>query len=34
MPLAEAVRKIAEGTIRDAKTIVGVQAAYLRDIAR
>ena len=34
LPLAEAVKKIAEGTIRDAKTIVGVQAAYLRDIAR
>lgn len=30
MPLAEAVEKIADGTIRDAKTIVGLQAVYLR----
>ncbi|MBM4126847.1 MAG: NUDIX hydrolase [Nitrospira sp.] len=30
MPLAEAVGKIADGTIRDAKTIVGLQAVYLR----
>ena len=30
MPLAEAVDKIADGTIRDAKTIVGLQAVYLR----
>lgn len=30
MPLAEAVAKIEEGTIRDAKTIVGLQAVYLR----
>ena len=30
MPLAEAVGKIADGIIRDAKTIVGLQAVYLR----
>lgn len=30
MPLAEAVGKIEDGTIRDAKTIVGIQAVYLR----
>jgi ADP-ribose pyrophosphatase len=30
MPLAEAVEKIEDGTIRDAKTIVGLQAVYLR----
>lgn len=29
MPLEEAVRHIADGTIRDAKTIIGLQAAYL-----
>jgi len=30
MPLSEAVRKIEDGTIRDAKTIVGLQAVYIR----
>lgn len=30
MPLSEAMEKIEDGTIRDAKTIVGVQAVYLR----
>lgn len=30
MPLPDAIRKIDEGTIRDAKTIVGLQAVYLR----
>jgi ADP-ribose pyrophosphatase len=30
MPLAEAVAKIEDGTIRDAKTIVGLQAVYLK----
>jgi ADP-ribose pyrophosphatase len=30
MPLVEAVAKIEDGTIRDAKTIVGLQAVYLR----
>jgi ADP-ribose pyrophosphatase len=30
MPLSEAVAKIEDGTIRDAKTIVGLQAVYLR----
>ncbi len=30
MPLSEAVNKIEDGTIRDTKTIVGLQAGYLR----
>lgn len=30
MPLAEAVKKIEDGTIRDAKTIVGLQAVYFK----
>jgi ADP-ribose pyrophosphatase len=30
MPLADAIRKIEDGTIRDAKTIVGLQAVYIR----
>lgn len=30
MSLADAVAKIEDGTIRDAKTIVGLQAVYLR----
>ena len=30
MPLSEAVKKIEDGTIRDAKTIIGLQAVYLR----
>jgi ADP-ribose pyrophosphatase len=30
MPLSEAVKKIEDGTIRDAKTIVGLQAVYIR----
>jgi ADP-ribose pyrophosphatase len=30
MPLVEAVAKIEDGTIRDAKTIAGLQAVYLR----
>ena len=34
MPLAEAVNKIEDGTIRDAKTIVGLQAVYLRSNRR
>ena len=29
MPLEQAIRHIADGTIRDAKTIIGLQAAYL-----
>jgi ADP-ribose pyrophosphatase len=32
MPLDEAVRKIEEGTIRDAKTIVGLQGVYIRQM--
>lgn len=34
MPLSDAVNKIEDGTIRDAKTIVGLQAVYLRNITR
>ncbi|CUS33281.1 ADP-ribose pyrophosphatase [Candidatus Nitrospira nitrosa] len=30
MPLSEAITKIADGTIRDAKTIVGLQAVYIK----
>ena len=30
MPLREAIAKIEDGTIRDAKTIVGLQAVYIR----
>ena len=30
MPLAEAVSRIEDGTIRDAKTIIGLQAVYLK----
>jgi ADP-ribose diphosphatase len=29
MPLEQAIRHIADGTIRDAKTIIGLQASYL-----
>jgi len=29
MPLEQAMRHIADGTIRDAKTVIGLQAAYL-----
>ena len=34
MPLAEAIRKIEDGTIRDSKTIVGLQAVYIRNSMR
>jgi ADP-ribose pyrophosphatase len=34
MPLADAIRKIEDGTIRDAKTIVGLQAVYIRESMR
>ena len=34
MPLADAIRKIEDGTIRDAKTIVGLQAVYIRGAMR
>ena len=34
MPLADAIRKIGDGTIRDAKTIVGLQTVYIRRNAR
>jgi len=34
MPLREAMRKIEDGTIRDAKTIVGLQAVYIKEAAR
>ncbi len=30
MPLTEAIARIADGTIRDGKTIIGLQSAYLR----
>ncbi len=30
MPLLEAIAKIEDGTIRDAKTIVGLQAVYIK----
>ncbi len=30
MPLREAIHKIQDGTIRDAKTIVGLQAVFIR----
>jgi len=30
MPLREAIAKIEDGTIRDGKTIVGLQAVYIR----
>jgi ADP-ribose pyrophosphatase len=31
MPLQEAILKIEDGTIRDAKTIVGLQSVYIRE---
>ncbi len=31
MPLSQAIEKIQDGTIRDGKTIVGLQAVYIRD---
>jgi len=31
MPLSEAVAKIEDGTIRDAKTIVGLQTVYIKN---
>ena len=34
LPLSEAVRLIEAGTIRDAKSIVGLQSVYLRNGAR
>ena len=34
IPLAEAIRKIEDGTIRDSKTIVGLQAVYIKDAMR
>ena len=30
MPLSEAITKIEDGTIRDGKTIVGLQAVYIK----
>ncbi|MBX7040508.1 MAG: NUDIX hydrolase, partial [Nitrospira sp.] len=32
MPLKEAIDRIEDGTIRDAKTIVGLQAVYIRQV--
>ena len=34
MPLSDAMAKIEDGTIRDAKTIVGLQAVYIRKRTR
>jgi ADP-ribose pyrophosphatase len=34
MSLADAVKRVEDGTIRDAKTIVGLQAVYIRNHAR
>jgi ADP-ribose pyrophosphatase len=34
MPLQQAIELIQDGTIRDAKTIVGLQAVYLRQVIR
>jgi ADP-ribose pyrophosphatase len=31
LPLETAIAQIRDGTIRDGKTIVGLQAVYLRD---
>ena len=31
LPLEKAIAQIMDGTIRDAKTIIGIQAAYLRE---
>lgn len=33
MPLHEAIKKIQDGTIRDGKTIIGLQAVYIRQMA-
>lgn len=33
MPLEEAITRIQDGTIRDGKSIVGLQAVYIRNIA-
>ncbi|NGZ04660.1 MAG: ADP-ribose pyrophosphatase [Nitrospira sp. WS238] len=33
MPLNEAIKKIQDGTIRDGKTIIGLQAVYIREMA-
>ncbi|MBK9306695.1 MAG: NUDIX hydrolase [Nitrospira sp.] len=32
MPLSEAITKIQDGTIRDGKTIIGLQAVYIREM--
>ncbi|TKB59516.1 MAG: NUDIX hydrolase [Nitrospira sp.] len=32
MPLTAAIERIADGTIRDGKTIVGLQAVYIRGL--
>jgi len=34
MPLTQAITKIQDGTIRDGKTIVGLQAVYIRNMTR
>jgi ADP-ribose pyrophosphatase len=33
MPLSDAIKKIQDGTIRDGKTIIGLQAVYIREMA-
>ena len=33
MPLSDAIGKIQDGTIRDGKTIIGLQAVYIREMA-
>jgi ADP-ribose pyrophosphatase len=34
IPLSDAMKKIEDGTIRDAKTIVGLQAIHIRNVSR
>jgi ADP-ribose pyrophosphatase len=34
MPLGQAIERIQDGTIRDGKTIVGLQAVYIQSMAR
>ncbi|NGZ02672.1 MAG: ADP-ribose pyrophosphatase [Nitrospira sp. WS238] len=34
MPLSDAINKIQNGTIRDGKTIIGLQAVYIREMKK
>lgn len=34
MPLSDAINKIQDGTIRDGKTIIGLQAVYIREMKK